>query len=555
MAATAGFKAFDQDKEDWMSYSERLTHYFIATGITDASKQRSTLLSVCGPETYRLLRSLVGSAVEINAKSFEELVDTLKQHYVPTPSVIIQRYKFNSRNRNDTETILQFLAALRSLAEYCNYGTILEDMLRDRLVCGVRNKQIQKRLLAEKDLTFAKAKELAESMEAAAIGSKQIQEKSETPVQGVHYASPAATDVYQPRPFQGRGKVTCYRCNGNHFPSACRFKQLIYNKCKKIGHIAPACRSKKPADKGTTKHSHHVDEQYEVAEPEGAEYSMYNITHKKGDDPIYLDVTMNGIHVKMELDTGSGLTIINEQMYSKIAKPNQLNPLQKTDIILKTYTGEKIDILGSAQVVACYQGKEVVLPVQVVKGVGPNLLGRDWINQLKVSVGSRCNLLNSESNLDHLLGKHAELFKPELGTLKDFKAILYLKPDATPKFCRGRTVPFALKKPVEVALDSLVEQGIISPVKFSSWAAPIVPVMKQDGTVQLCGDYKVSINHALQVDSYPIPRVEHLFASMSGGKYFSKLDLSQAYLQIPLDDSSKELVTINTHKGLFRYNR
>ena len=54
MAATAGFKAFDQAKEDWTSYSERLTHYFIATGITDASKQRSTLLSVCGPETYRL---------------------------------------------------------------------------------------------------------------------------------------------------------------------------------------------------------------------------------------------------------------------------------------------------------------------------------------------------------------------------------------------------------------------------------------------------------------------------------------------------------------------
>ena len=169
--------------------------------------------------------------------------------------------------------------------------------------------------------------------------SKQIQEKSETPVQGVHYASPAAIDVYQPRPSQGRGKVTCYRCNSNHFPSACRFKQSICNKCKKIGHIAPACPSKKPADKGiTTKHSHHVDEQYEVGEPEGAEYSMYNITHKKGDDPIYIDVTMNGIHVKMELDTGSGLTIINEQMYSEIAKPNQLNPLQKTDIILKTYS-------------------------------------------------------------------------------------------------------------------------------------------------------------------------------------------------------------------------
>ena len=106
--------SFDPAKEDWTSYSERLTHCFISTGITDASKQRSILLSICGPETYRLLRSLVGSAAEINAKSFEDLVDILKQHYNPSPSVIIQRYKFNSRNRKDTETILQFLAALRS---------------------------------------------------------------------------------------------------------------------------------------------------------------------------------------------------------------------------------------------------------------------------------------------------------------------------------------------------------------------------------------------------------------------------------------------------------
>ena len=60
------------------------------------------------------------------------------------------------------------------------------------------------------------------------------------------------------------------------------------------------------------------------------------------------------------------------------------------------------------------------------------------------------------------------------------------------------------------------EQGIISPIQFSSWTAPIVTAVKQDGTVRICGDYKVTINPALQ-DSYPIPRVEDLYASMSGG--------------------------------------
>ena len=52
------------------------------------------------------------------------------------------------------------------------------------------------------------------------------------------------------------------------------------------------------------------------------------------------------------------------------------------------------------------------------------------------------------------------------------------------------------------------EQGIISPIQFSSWSAPIVPVVKQDGTVRICGDYKVTINPALQVDSYPIPELK-----------------------------------------------
>ena len=156
------------------------------------------------------------------------------------------------------------------------------------------------------------------------------------------------------------------------------------------------------------------------------------------------------------------------------------------------------------------------------------------------------------SNLGDLLCKHADVFKPELCLLTEFKAKLHIKSDAIPKFCRARTVPFALKKPVEVALQKMEEQGFISPIQFSSWAAPIVPVVKLDGTVRIFGDYKVTINPALQVDSYPIPRVEDLYASMSGGKCFTKLDLSQAYLQLQLDEDSKAYVTINTHKGLFR---
>ena len=96
---------------------------------------------------------------------------------------------------------------------------------------------------------------------------------------------------------------------------------------------------------------------------------------------------------------------------------------------------------------------------------------------------------------------------------------------------------------------------MVSKVEESEWAAPIVPVMKADGSVRLCGDYKVTVNQAIKADSYPLPRTEDILASLAGGQSFTKLDLAHAYQQLPLDEASKKLATVNTHKGLYQFNR
>ena len=103
---------------------------------------------------------------------------------------------------------------------------------------------------------------------------------------------------------------------------------------------------------------------------------------------------------------------------------------------------------------------------------------------------------------------------------------------------------------MEAALKKLEADGVIKPVQFSQWVAPIVPVLKPDGSVRICGDYKVTLNQAAKTDTYPLPKIEDLFTSLCGGKLFSKMDLASAYLQIPLEEESKEYTTINTHKGL-----
>ena len=147
-------------------------------------------------------------------------------------------------------------------------------------------------------------------------------------------------------------------------------------------------------------------------------------------------------------------------------------------------------------------------------------------------------------------------FKGGLGKLRGHKVKILVDPNAKSRFCKALTIPYAFKAKVEDKLERLVKEGTLEPVQFSEWAAPIVPVLKSGKScIRICGDFCLTVNPLSKLDSYPIPKVEDLFAALGGGKLFSKIDLSQAYQQLPLDDESKQYVVINTHKRLFCYTR
>ena len=112
-----------------------------------------------------------------------------------------------------------------------------------------------------------------------------------------------------------------------------------------------------------------------------------------------------------------------------------------------------------------------------------------------------------------------------------------------------------MKPKVEVELKRLEKEGIPHKVKFGDWATPIVPVAKSNGTVRICGDYKTTVNPQLQTEEYPLPRIDDIFAKLAGGQKFTKIDLRQAYHQMEVEEESEEYLTINTHQGLYRYNR
>ncbi|KAL5497071.1 hypothetical protein EMCRGX_G013467 [Ephydatia muelleri] len=406
-----------------MTYIERLEQYFAANEIADNGKKRAILLSAWGAATYRLIRTLV-SPSKPGEKSFTEIVKLVSGHHNPKPSAIMQRFKFNCRIRGSNESVAEYVTSLRQLAEHCEYGQFLDDMLRDRIVCGINDAQTQRRLLGEAGLTLKGAFEIALAMESATKSCVELQSTStqflDTETQSISQPVPQPVHRLQGKP--GTDKTgECFRCGGNHMATTCWARTVECNKCGKIGHIARVCRSNKHPKRGRREVEQAKRDLKVVCDEEETEIGdMYALGNEKC-DPFIVPVYINGVCVHLELDTGASMTLSEKQ----------------------------------------------------------------------------------------------------------------------PKFYKARTVPFALKERIEKELGCLQAVGIISPVHSSEWAAPIVPVVKQDGSVQICGDYKLTANRVITLESYPIPRIEELFASLSGGVKFSKLDLKNAYLQLELEKNSK----------------
>ena len=174
-----------------------------------------------------------------------------------------------------------------------------------------------------------------------------------------------------------------------------------------------------------------------------------------------------------------------------------------------------------------YEDQVTQLPLLVVEGSGPSLLGRDWLLKIKLDWKS-LNFYHIENarmppKLNNLLAKHTQIFEDELRLIKSIKAKIHLDASCQPRFCKPRSIPYALCDRVETELERLTKAGVMKAIEFSDWAAPIVPVMKRDGSVQICGDYKLTFNQTAKLDPYPLPR---FVCPLSWRKDIHKIGLS-----------------------------
>ena len=164
-------------------------------------------------------------------------------------------------------------------------------------------------------------------------------------------------------------------------------------------------------------------------------------------------------------------------------------------------------VLGKVSVTVRYEHNAPIdLPLIVVAGEGPSLFGRNWLKCIKLKwnkIGTVMLRDDAKHELNRLLEYYQKIFSDELGTIQTFRAKLAVQENARPKFCKPCSVPLALKEAIEEELDWLERVRVLEKVAYSEWATPLVPVPKKDGRVRLCGDYKVTLNQALDTEQYP----------------------------------------------------
>ena len=232
--------------DDWSRWKRRFEQFRVASGLDSESgaKQVSMLLYCMGGEAEMVLTSVGVKKKE--KEEYEEVMRKLDKHFQVRRNVIFERARFNRRDQLDGETAEKYTTELYSLVEHCDYGTMTEEMLRDRLVVGIRDKTMSEKLQLDQDLTLEKAKIIIRQREAIHDQAEVVQVGEKMALDGA-FTQKKPHQIASNHPERNRKK--CIRCGkGQHPYHACPAKDTVCHKCHRKGHFQNQCLSKTVAE-------------------------------------------------------------------------------------------------------------------------------------------------------------------------------------------------------------------------------------------------------------------------------------------------------------------
>ncbi|KAF2888201.1 hypothetical protein ILUMI_17972, partial [Ignelater luminosus] len=406
---TFNFEQFDESKEDFKVYRHRLENYFnlknVIDGSPDVDKLKAQILINCiGSKYYQLLLCLTSPETPRD-KTYSELVTLIENHLCPQPNECIEQHKFLSRMQAANETIAQYTVALRKLSSTCNFvcpeptckKSIAQVFLQAQFIRGLSDPTIREKLLQEKDLTFGNATKIALALEASKLGNRVLSSSTEGEVNKVTVSKPlrcqnstSKNSTYTNRkPHKTKSKINyadlgldgiCLRCGlNNHLVKDCQKDRSTFkcSSCHKTGHVAKVCiitLTKNKKNKSVNLVIEDNDSSCGESQFSINHIVTINNTLLQGDNKLTVPIKIGSGTILFEIDTGSPISIISEQVFRETCPNVNLNSSATT---FRTLTGEVFKPLGIAKVQISYENKTSEEDIYVISASSSPLLDRE----------------------------------------------------------------------------------------------------------------------------------------------------------------------------------
>ncbi len=564
---------------NWKKFKRSWDTYEVAARLGKEGKEirTATFLTCIGTEMQEVYDSLHFTETE-DKNDITVVLKKFETYCVGETNEIYERYCFNQRVQEPNEPIDSYLSALRSMAKTCNYGNLEDNLIRDRLVIGIRDNATRKRLLQEPKLTLNGAVDICRAGEAT---SQQLKAMTQEDVHVVSKkTTPKSNNRWRERKPPGRNATgsakhdsrqvqDCSFCGLSHAKNKCPAYGQTCNHCGKKNHFALKCIWKQKgkhsvkllADTETTAHPGDrsgIPEEYidhiDVAKPKDSRHTGSPYPKK-----IFATLRLNNKDVTFLVDLGATTNTLPVNMYKNIYCDTELSKVESSSTTLITYDNTTIASMGKCrmQVINPKNGKRYSVGFELTPDHCKPVMGARASQHMQLVTVNFENILavttDNPAMEDEILRQYPEVFQGE-GSLP---GKLHLQVDETvePVQIPVRRVPLALKDRVKAELDRLTETNIITPVdEPTKWISSMVAVTKKSGDIRLCIDPK-PLNAALKRNHYPPATIDDVLPELAEAKVFSVLDTRNAFWHVELEHKSSFLTTFGTPWGRYRWLR
>ncbi|KAG1652083.1 Organic cation transporter 1 [Nymphon striatum] len=518
-------------------------NYEIASGLNEKELKlrTATFLTCVGPEALDVYDGFAFDS-DADKQNIDKIIQKFEIFCVGKTNETFERYNFNMCKQNENDKFDAYVSKLRKLANTCNYGTLQDSLIRDRIVCGITDNTCRKRLLQEETLTLEKCINICRAVESTSLRLKSMTGDLNTndiqaEIQVIHNKAKQV------------GKLGCKYCGMNCVRGKCPAFGKKCNECGKLNHFASQCKQKlyKARNQNVKQLSTH-SEYLSLSEEEVMSVTSIEVANK-----IHAKMRLSEENkiVKFQLDSGATANLIPKSLVKH-------STIEKANSILTMYNDTKLKSCGTSMIKMTnpktnkrYRVKFIIINEEFTPILGAKAIQVMNLIEVKYENILKCvNIPNTWTEQD-IRSEYADVFEGE-GT---FHTPLKLEIDeaVSPVKSPLRRIPIALKPELRKELDRLQQMRIIQPVDTpTDWVSSLVIVKKPSGKIRLCIDPK-PLNKALKRCHYPLPIIEDLLPELSRAKVFSKCDVKNGFWHVKLTEKSSYLTTFETPFGRYRW--